>query len=128
MSIGGLYFCSFTPYIVLVTVDVDVVVFVFVIVFIPSITVDEAAPVPVLFTVDIIDTLCKGVLFNNKLDIGKLIAASVVVLTPGTVINENKFPAHVVTDLPITDVDVVIALASDKVVIELTPLEAALIF
>ena len=48
--------------------------------------IDEAVavPIPVLLKVNIVETLCPGVLFNDILDIGKLYTVCQnVILTPG---------------------------------------------
>ncbi len=69
----------------------DIVVFVLEVVLVLAILlfgmpIDEAVavPVPVLLKVNIVETLCPGVLFNDILDIGKLYTVDKnVVLTPG---------------------------------------------
>ena len=111
---GGLNFCSLTPYIVLIVVEVVVLVLVVVFTLFVLATliveggmpVDDtvAVPVPVL-KVNVVETLCPFVLNNDIFDIGKVYTDdTIVALTPGTC-------ADAATDVP--NVDVAIALASE---------------
>ena len=111
---GGLNFCSLTPYIALVVAEVVVLVLVVVFtLFLLAILiveggmpVDDTVAVSVsVLKVNVIETLCPGVLYKDIFDIRKVYTNDIiVVLTPGTCVDAA-------TDVP--NVDVAIALASE---------------